>query len=86
MKIFRLTLLALTLANVSGSAAMALNVDDKSMNNGNASSFNDPDEKMPVYLQSNGKPAPDSSDPSTIRYEYDPSSGSYIPHNANHAD
>jgi hypothetical protein len=63
--------------------ASALSEDDKSMNSaGGSPRFSDPDENVPgqaMYMQGGQTPST-GVDPSTVRYDYDPTSGSYIPH------
>ncbi len=80
MKIFHFTCIALMFAVVPAQYALAYSLDDKSMNGSNAPAFNDPDDKTPLYMQNGDKPAAGSEDPSSIRYDYDPASGNYIPH------
>ena len=84
MKLSRFTVIALVAsAAFVASGAIALSEDDKSMNTpGGAARFTDPDEQMPgqaVYLQ-DGKAASGAVDPSSVRYDYDPTSGSFVPH------
>jgi hypothetical protein len=77
-------LLAVTV--LVASQAFALTVDDKSMNTPDgAPRFSDPDEQLPttglsVHLNSAGRPENGNIDPSTVRYDYDSASGTYIPH------
>lgn len=62
-------------------AASAYNVDDKSMNSGSsATKFSDPDEQSPVNLQGIPGARGNTSDPTSIRYDYDASTGNYVPH------
>jgi hypothetical protein len=84
MKWFRLTSFAVLASTTLGfGQATALSEDDKSMGTPSSNArFSDPDEQTPgqaVYMQ-NGKAASDGVDPSSIRYDYDPASGSYVPH------
>lgn len=84
MKLSRLTGLALLAATAfAAQQAIALTEDDKSMNTSQgAPRFSDPDENTPgqaVYMQG-GKAAVDGVDPNSVRYDYDPSTHSYIPH------
>jgi hypothetical protein len=86
MKFSRLTLLSFATATVFFAAqASALTVDNTSMGNaGDSSKFSDPDDQSPLNLGSSanlqgGTPS-GSTDPSSIRYDYDPASGSYTPH------
>src|SRR5579871_451958 len=81
------TFAALAAVLMGAPGANALSIDDKSMNNANGSArFDDPDEQMPIQVLKPGAhfggsgAASDSSDPASVRYDYDPSSGSYIPH------
>ena len=77
MRLFILTIIIALFGSVS---VMAFSNDERTMNGANASKFSDPDEKTPNnYLQ--GKEASSGSvDPASVRYEYDPSTGSYRPH------
>ncbi len=77
------------LLTVAAHSASALTVDDRSMNNSDGSSrFSDPDDQSPLPITSesanhysgDGGSRNGSTDPSGIRYDYDASSGSYIPH------
>jgi hypothetical protein len=62
-------------------AANAYNVDDTSMNSGtNAAKYSDPDEQSPVNLQDASGSHGNVSDPTSTRYDYDPSTGNYVPH------
>ena len=77
-----IALLLLSSSLLTSTQVYALSVDDTSMN-GSARSerFSDPDEKSPVstHMQFNGS-ANGKSDPNTVRYDYDSSSGTYVPH------
>jgi opacity protein-like surface antigen len=84
MKMFRLACLAaLAAATLSAHQAAALSEDDKSMSTASgAPRFADPDEQTPsaVNLQGTGNAGGVGTDPSATHYDYDPSSGSYVPH------
>ena len=83
MKSFRPVPIALALtALLLAHQAAALSEDDKSMNGPNgAARFSDPDDKTPSAVNlTGGSPSAGGVDPTTVRYDYDPSSGSYIPH------
>lgn len=83
MKFIRLTTIALCAASIFAAAqASAFSEDDKSMNDASgAPRFSDPDEKTPggaVFMQG-GRATSDAVDPSSVHYNYDASSGSYVP-------
>lgn len=84
MKLLRLTCLAaFTAATLLAHQAAALSEDDKSMNTSDgAPRFTDPDDKIPsaINLQGSDKGGSNVTDPNATRYDYDPSSGSYVPH------
>ncbi len=85
MKLVKLlSLAALATVTLGATQASALSEDEKSMNSSDgAARFSDPDEKTPgaLYMQ-NGQAASGSGnvDPSSVRYDYDSASGSYVPH------
>ncbi len=82
MTLSRFTRLALIAAlALSAQQAMALSEDDKTMNTAaGAPRFSDPDDQTPSAVNLTGKPGSGGVDPSSVRYDYDPSSGSYVPH------
>jgi hypothetical protein len=83
LKSIRLASLALIAAATLGvQQAAALSEDDKTMNTASgAPRFSDPDDQTPSVLNLQGaKGESGGVDPSSIRYDYDASSGSYVPH------
>jgi hypothetical protein len=83
MKLVFARLSLITAGLLVASQALAFSDDDKSMNTpSGAAKFSDPDEQTPggaLHLQG-GKAQSGDVDPSSIRYDYDPTSGSYLPH------
>jgi hypothetical protein len=82
MKLFPYIFPAL-LCCIAASQAIALSVDDKTMNTENGTPhFIDPDDKTPsvVNLQGSAKIEGGKVDTSATRYDYDPASGTYIQH------
>ncbi len=77
-----LTLLATSLLGTVD--ARALSEDDKSMATPSGGArFSDPDEQLPTAINlSAGQQSPSAGgiDPSSVRYDFDPASGSYVPH------
>jgi hypothetical protein len=76
---FAIAVAALLLAH----QAAALTQDDKSMNAANgAPRFADPDDQIPgaINLSGASPTAGGVVDPSAVRYDYDPQSGTYVPH------
>lgn len=82
MKLIRPAGLAFAAALLAATHAAALSEDDKTANAPAASQrFADPDDQVPVAVNLSGANITSSgADPTASRYDYDPASGTYVPH------